>query len=224
LALILNIDTATDIASVCISKDGQAIAYRQNNKQKEHASFVHAAIGSMVEEAEKELKQLDAFGVTAGPGSYTGLRVGLATAKGFCYALNKPLITINTLEVMTQAALSEEQGASDINLLYCPMIDARRMEVFTAIYNNRKETLLPPTALVLESSTFKDLMSNSAITFFGSGSNKFKEIICNANAEFQHINYNAKHLGILADLAFFKQEFSDVAYAQPKYLKEFHSF
>jgi len=224
LALILNIDTATDLASVCISEDGYSIAYYENNQQKEHASFVHAAINSILKEAGKELQQIDAFAVTSGPGSYTGLRVGLATAKGFCFALNKPLITVNTLQVMVQAAIMGKTSLfNNINMLCCPMIDARRMEVYTAIYTHQMEPLLQPTAIVLEPSTFDTWMNNIPVLFFGSGSAKLKSLILNENAFFADIKFNAKHLALLATKSFSIKKFADVAYAEPDYVKEFFS-
>lgn len=224
MALIINIDTATNLASVCISENENSIAYCENNQQKEHASFVHAAINSILKEAGKELQQIDAFAVTSGPGSYTGLRVGLATAKGFCFALNKPLITVNTLQVMVQAAIMEKQLLrNDINMLYCPMIDARRMEVYTAIYTREMELRLQPTAIVLEPSTFDTWMNNCPVLFFGSGSAKLKPLIWNKNAFFADVKFNAKHLALLAAEAFSKKKFADVAYAEPDYVKEFFS-
>ncbi len=224
MALILNIDTATDIASVCISDNGYSIAYSENNQQKEHASFVHAAINSILKEAGKELAQIDAFAVTSGPGSYTGLRVGLATAKGFCFALNKPLITVNTLQVMAKAAIMENSPAiNNINMLYCPMIDARRMEVYTAIYNRAMETQLKPTAVVIEPESFDRWLNNSPILFFGSGSAKLKGLLSNEKAVFADINSNAKNLAQLAEKLFSQKKFADIAYAEPDYVKDFFS-
>jgi tRNA threonylcarbamoyladenosine biosynthesis protein TsaB len=222
LALILNIDTATDIASVCISENGRSIAYRENHQQKEHASFVHAAINTILIETGKSLQQIDAFAVTSGPGSYTGLRVGLATAKGFCFALHKPLITINTLSVMAQAAIIAKSSLLN-NMLYCPMLDARRMEVYTAIFTADMKLELKPTALILEPSTFDLWLRDSQILFFGSGSPKLRNLLSFEKAVFADIEFNSKHLAMLAEKSFKKEEFSDVAYAEPEYLKNFFS-
>jgi tRNA threonylcarbamoyladenosine biosynthesis protein TsaB len=220
LALILNIDTATDIASVCISENGYSLAYRENNQQKEHASFVHAAINTILIEAGKSLQQIDAFAVTSGPGSYTGLRVGLATAKGFCFALNKPLIIVNTLNVMAQAAIIAKPSALN-NLLYCPMIDARRMEVYTAVFTGDLKSVLQPSAIILEPSTFDFWLKDSLVVFFGSGSAKLKDLLRNDKAIFADIEFNAKNLARLAEKSFSEEEFSDVAYAEPNYIKSF---
>lgn len=223
MALILNIDTATDTASVCISENGHSIAFREHSQQKEHASFVHAAIHSILKEAGKELKQVDSFSVTSGPGSYTGLRIGLATAKGFCFALNKPLITINTLEVMALAAMTNEPSLNNSKILYCPMIDARRMEVYTAIFNRDMAIELQPSAIVLESSTFNFWLKDSSILFFGSGSAKLKSLMSNEKAVFADIKFNAANLAELAEKSFNQKEFTNVAYAEPNYVKEFFS-
>src|SRR5882762_5440642 len=145
MALILNIDTATELASVSLSKEGQSLALLQNKDQKDHASWLHPAIEKMMQETGFRMQELDAVAVTAGPGSYTGLRVGMAAAKGFCYALNIPLITESTLKVMAFAAREQTEPEG----LYCPMIDARRMEVFTALYSTDLVEIIPATAMVI---------------------------------------------------------------------------
>ena len=222
MALLLNIDTATEVASVCVSLNGSSVAFKENKHQKEHASFVHAAVKSILEEAGIQLKDVDAFAVTSGPGSYTGLRVGMATAKGFCYAFSKPLIAINTLEVMAKAALDINAGLDETTLL-CPMIDARRMEVFTAIFDYNLKTLLPPQPLILEENTFNSLITEEKIIFFGSGSAKFKLVTTLKNAVFENIESDAKNLASLADQAFQQKKFTDVSYSEPNYFKDFQS-
>ena len=222
MPLLLNIDTATEIASICLSVDGVPLVIKKNEQQKEHASFVHTAIASVLDGTGYQLKNIDAFVVTSGPGSYTGLRVGMATAKGFCYALSKPLIAINTLEVMTKAALgSGEKFEEDI--LFCPMIDARRMEVFTAVYNSNLETVLSPRPLVLQEDSFCGYLEKNKMIFFGSGSNKFRQFEPGGNALFSNIKYDASHLGMLGAVAFVEKKFSDLSYSEPTYFKEFHS-
>jgi tRNA threonylcarbamoyladenosine biosynthesis protein TsaB len=222
LALILNIDTATELASVCLTENEKPLSYRENEHQKEHASFVHLAVQQVMAEVRKDLAEVDAIAVTSGPGSYTGLRVGLATAKGLCFALNKPLITIGTLEVMTRAALNQ-LGESSSDLLYCPMIDARRMEVFTAIFNSRMEVILEPQALIISEETFQQYLKDKNVVFFGSGSEKLKKILANEKAMFAHVVATAKDLGALANHEYSGKKFADIAYSSPNYLKEFHS-
>ena len=222
MALLLNIDTATGIASVCVSRDGISLAFRESYEQREHASFVHAAIQSILKEAGVSLKEIEAFSVTSGPGSYTGLRVAMATAKGFCYAFSKPLITVNTLEVMVKAALDQLGEIGEADLL-CPMIDARRLEVFTALYERDLTNVLTPRAVVLEEKSFDKFMTKGKVVFFGNGSSKYEPINVSQNAVFEQVEYNAKNLASLADKAFHHGTFTDLTYSQPDYLKEFHS-
>ncbi|MDQ6814918.1 MAG: tRNA (adenosine(37)-N6)-threonylcarbamoyltransferase complex dimerization subunit type 1 TsaB [Bacteroidota bacterium] len=222
MALLLNIDTATEVASVCVSRNGSCIAYRESKHQKEHAAFIHTAIEIVLEEANVRLPEIEAFAVTSGPGSYTGLRVGMANTKGFCYAFSKPLITVNTLEVMSKAALDilVEIGETDI---LCPMIDARRMEVFTALYDQQLNNLLAPQPFIIEENSFEGAAENGEIMFFGSGSVKFKNITALKRARFLEVNSNAKSLAELAEKAFQLANFADVSYSEPNYFKDFQS-
>lgn len=222
MALLLNIDTATEVASVCVSVDGIAVGFKENNQQKEHASFVHLAVKEALEEAHVNIKDVDAFSVTSGPGSYTGLRVGMATVKGFCYALSKPMITVNTLEVMVKAALERAVNKNEAEL-FCPMIDARRMEVFAAVYDREMNCVIEPQAFILDEKGFNDLTFQKKTLFFGSGSFKFKEMNATVNAIFEEIGYSAKDLASLAAKAFNQKIFSDISYSQPHYFKEFYS-
>ena len=221
MATILNIDTATENASVCISIGNSIIGLKENDQQRDHAAFIHLAIQQILEESGKKLDDLDAVAVTIGPGSYTGLRVGLATAKGFCFTLGKPLITISTLSVMAQAAQSS--GLLFPDELICPMIDARRMEVFTAIFNQELEILMPEKALILDEYSFFDCFKKNNIVFFGSGSTKFQGLKHANNARFIEVYHKVNHLAILALQAFQQNKFSDVAYSEPNYLKEFYT-
>jgi tRNA threonylcarbamoyladenosine biosynthesis protein TsaB len=222
LALILNIDTATETASVCVSLNGNPLALLENAQQREHASFIHAAIEQVLSRSGHTLNEIQAFAVTSGPGSYTGLRVGLATAKGFCYALRKPMITINSLEVMAKAAIDTIKDGGDETLL-CPMIEARRMEVFTAVYDKNLQIVLSPQPLILTESSFNNYLLHRMVVFFGSGSKKFKAMAIHANSRFYDIHHTAQHLGILSHKAFRAERFSDITYSEPEYFKDFHS-
>jgi tRNA threonylcarbamoyladenosine biosynthesis protein TsaB len=222
LALILNIDTATDLASVCLSENDKCLALLDNANQKEHASFVHVAVEQLLQQTGKSINQLDAIAVTAGPGSYTGLRVGLATAKGFCYALTKPLITASTLKVMAAAAVRQYQGQIT-EVLFCPMLDARRMEVFTGLFDQELNEMIPETSMILDENTFNILMGKHQIVFFGNGSNKFQLIMNTSNALFIDVQHSAAHLATLSWQAFQRNEFIGIAYAEPSYLKEFYT-
>lgn len=222
MALLLNIDTATETASVCITIHGQPLAIKKNEYQKEHASFVHPAIALMLKETGYSLSDIDAFAVTSGPGSYTGLRVGMAAAKGFCYALSKPLITINTLEVLTRAAI-DANGQSPKDLLFCPMIDARRMEVFTAVYTADMNCIFSPRPIILDKNIFEDYLKNYKMLFFGSGSVKLTQVLLNANGRFSDVRADAANLGTIADRAFRKKQFANISHSVPTYFKDFLS-
>lgn len=217
MSLILNIDTALDIASVCLAKEKQVLQFSANENQKEHSSWLHNSIAGILQKAGHTTKELDAVAVSIGPGSYTGLRVGLAAAKGFCYALQIPLITVNTLKLIAFAAKDE---AVD---LICPMIDARRMEVFTAVYDKKFVEKIPHQAMVLDENSFASLLSTNKVLFCGNGVNKLKSFVSNSHALYSDSTADASHLAHLAYPLFVNKEFANLAYSEPFYLKEFYS-
>jgi tRNA threonylcarbamoyladenosine biosynthesis protein TsaB len=219
MAYILNIDTATDFASVCISADGTILAMEQNATQQQHASFLQPAIQKMTKTTGISLSMLDAVSVSAGPGSYTGLRVGMASAKGICYALQKPLITINTLQVMAYAAREANTDAD--TFFYCPMIDARRMEVFTAVYNASLEPVWEPQAMIPTEESFETLFRQGFICFSGNGCEKLKPILSKPHARFSEAQHHAGHLAALSHESLTRQAFAEIAYAEPFYVKAF---
>lgn len=221
MALLLCIDTSTTHASVALAKDGNVIGLRSNANQRDHASFLQPAIHSLLQEANQNLKELEAIAVTSGPGSYTGLRVGFASAKGLAYALDIPLIAIETTLVMSAAALphlSKEDSA-----LLCPMIDARRMEVFTAIYSTSLQSVSPISALILTGESFAPKLKDSRIFFFGDGAPKWQTICTHSNALFLMVDWNAGNMAELAERFYTQKEFVSLAYSIPVYGKEFHS-
>jgi tRNA threonylcarbamoyladenosine biosynthesis protein TsaB len=217
MALLLNIDTSVEAASVCLAMDNKVLGVSKNEKQKDHAAWLHVAIKQIFDKNDAAPGSIDAVAVTEGPGSYTGLRIGMATAKGICYALNKPLITLNTLLVMANAAKSN--NAEHL----CPMIDARRMEVFSAIYTNELQVVNEPLAITLHEKSFDEELANSTICFFGNGSDKFQKIKRHPNAFFRNIDFDATAMVSLAREKFSRKEFADLAYAEPLYLKEFYT-
>ena len=217
MALILNIDTAVDSASLCLAKDGEAHSFAKNESQKDHASWLHVTIKEVLEKNNIDLRSVDAIAVTAGPGSYTGLRIGMATAKGICYALNKPLICLNTLQVMANAAKNEKAD------LLCPMIDARRMEVFTAIYTKELQIVKEGAAITVNENSFMEYLLKTSVCFFGNGSSKFKTITKHEKAIFSDIKADASSMNSLSEKKFAEKEFADIAYAEPLYLKEFYT-
>jgi tRNA threonylcarbamoyladenosine biosynthesis protein TsaB len=217
MALILNIDTAINVASICLAKDGRVLSIAKNESQKDHASWLHIAIKEIFEKNGLELRLVEAIAITGGPGSYTGLRIGMAAAKGICFALNKPLISLNTLLVMANAAKNESAD------LLCPMIDARRMEVFTAIYTKGLEIVKEPTAITLNENSFVEYLSSNSICFFGNGSNKFQAIKKSSQAFFSDVKTDASSMILLSEKSFGEKKFVDLAYAEPLYLKEFYT-
>ncbi len=221
MSYILNIDTSAGAAQVSIGKHDTCIGSLFNQDQKEHASFLQPAIKQLLADCNLQLKDLNAVSVVNGPGSYTGLRVGLASAKGICYALGIPLITINTLHLMAKAAILAIKltGVSVPQL--CPMIDARRMEVYTAVYNEQLDELICPQAMILDSQSFVANLLQSQILFFGNGAFKMKTLTNSPNALFAGIYENRDALCMLAFEKFSQENFANLAYAEPFYLKEF---
>lgn len=219
---ILNIDTALEIASVSISQDGYVIDSLTNAVQKEHAHFLHTAINEMLTRSFISIKDLDAISVTGGPGSYTGLRVGMAAAKGLSYALNKPLIITGTLNAIAAATLIDIKDQPE-NELICPMIDARRMEVYTAVFNTKMNGILNPCAMILTNESFADMLENKKMLFAGSGSEKFRSLVISSNARFAGQLSLINTIASLAYQKYINKEFADVVAAVPLYLKEFHS-
>ena len=220
MPLILNIDTATAVATISIANDDLVLNSVTSNNQKDHAAFLQPAIKDLLKKCDLSVDKLNAVAVTEGPGSYTGLRVSMASAKGLCYALNIPLITINNLEVMALSAINK---IKDDTALYCPMIDARRMEVFAAIYNHTLKQIVKPTAVILNDKLFEDLLKTNKIYFSESGSLKFKMMSQNDNAVFINNEIIPGNMAQLSYKNYIKRIFSNVAYASPLYIKEFYT-
>ncbi|MDQ3550099.1 MAG: tRNA (adenosine(37)-N6)-threonylcarbamoyltransferase complex dimerization subunit type 1 TsaB [Bacteroidota bacterium] len=225
---ILCIETAVEDSSVCLSSGKKIINFKQTTSSRDSAAWLHPAISDLLKESNILLKDVAAVAVSAGPGSYTGLRVGMATAKGLCYSLQVPLITISTLKMMAASTAADAlASSSDIshlkNNLVCPMIDARRMEVFTAVYDMNMTELLQPQNLILENNSLKALLDKNFITFSGNGSIKFKQLVQHPNALFINNKFNAEHLVPFAIEAYERRYFTDLAYSEPFYGKEFYS-
>ena len=224
MALILSIDTSIDTATICLAKEGVLLGSETNNEPKQHGSFIQKAIVSLLSKNKTEISELDAISVANGPGSYTGLRVGLSSAKGLCFALNKPLLLINTLELLAQAtirrAASDKTDVSDC--LFCPMIDARRLEVFTAVYNHQLENIIKPSALVLDSTSLAEQLNEHKVFFSGNGSPKFKLITQSPNAYFIDIDNldKTEALASMSEINFTNIKNNNLAYSEPFYIKE----
>jgi tRNA threonylcarbamoyladenosine biosynthesis protein TsaB len=217
MSLLLNIDTALEEAFVCLADNGKVITQAVNNDQKDHAAWLHKSVADILQRGNFTPDQLKAVAVSNGPGSYTGLRVGLAAAKGLCYALNIPLITVRTLEIMALAVSGE---AIDLT---CPMIDARRADVFTAVYDKNLEEKVKAHATTLDQHSFSSLLTFHKILFCGNGAGKFRSLVTVPNATFTNTKPDCSHLSQLSFKYFLKKEFSNLAYAEPFYLKDFYS-
>lgn len=219
MAKILLIETATAFCSVALSIDGKIISVKEEGGRNLHASNLTLFIDEVLNNSGMNYSDLDAVGISKGPGSYTGLRIGVSTAKGLCYALEKPLIAIETLKMMAAGFLIQNPGYTG---LVCPMIDARRMEVYTAVYNSDLNLLEPTSAKIIDENSFSDLFSEDTITFLGDGASKCIETLNHTNVHFDDANFNsASNMSALAENAFNDSIFEDVAYFEPYYLKDF---
>lgn len=214
MAIVLCIETATTNCSVTLSVNGSVIAYREDPDNKySHAEQLHVFIKEVLEEAKIDQSHLDAVAVSKGPGSYTGLRIGVSAAKGLCYALDLPLIAVPTLEVLA----SKIEGATTV----VPMLDARRMEVYAAVYAEGKE-IRNTRAEILNETSFVEYLSAGKTIFIGSGVEKFKTSCHHTNAEFIIGELpSAKQMAVLAEKKYNDKTFEDVAYFEPYYLKDF---
>ncbi|RYD70092.1 MAG: tRNA (adenosine(37)-N6)-threonylcarbamoyltransferase complex dimerization subunit type 1 TsaB, partial [Sphingobacteriales bacterium] len=219
MAKILLLETATAVCSVALSVDGKIRFLKEEIGLNLHASNLTLFIEDVVSKSDLKYSDLDAVAVSKGPGSYTGLRIGVSTAKGLCYALEKPLIAVETLEMM--AAGFKIQNP-DYHGLICPMIDARRMEVYTSVYDSNLNLLQPTSAKIIDENSFAEFRSENTITFLGDGAAKCADSLKNQNALFSDLNFNsAANMHLLAEKAYNDNKFEDVAYFEPFYLKDF---
>jgi len=220
MSLILNIDTVDRIAKVSIAENGETIDFLTNDNQKDHAGFLQTGIKTILQKLGISLKDLAAVSVVAGPGSYTGIRVGLASAKGLSYTLKIPLIGINSLELL---AFSVNFETNNDETLIAPMIDARRSEVFTAVYDSSMKIILPSCNMILEKSSFGTILDKFNVIFIGSGKIKWQAICDHKNSLFFLPEVKKNGLELLSHKNFIEKKFIDIAYSEPFYLKEFVS-
>ncbi|MEP2023468.1 MAG: tRNA (adenosine(37)-N6)-threonylcarbamoyltransferase complex dimerization subunit type 1 TsaB [Reichenbachiella sp.] len=220
MSLILGIDTSTSSGSVALLKDGKLIGSQLYSIEKSHSSLLHVMIEQMMKNAGFEMNELSAVAVAEGPGSYTGLRIGVSAAKGLCLALDIPLIAVNTLEAL---AFQLYRRSSD-QVVYCPMLDARRMEVYSALYDSNFTNIKKTAPVILEEYAYEDILENQKVLFFGDGSNKSKEVIKHENAFFvDDIVPSAEEVALLAYDKFKNEAFENVISFEPFYLKEFRT-
>ncbi|MFA4868299.1 MAG: tRNA (adenosine(37)-N6)-threonylcarbamoyltransferase complex dimerization subunit type 1 TsaB [Pedobacter sp.] len=219
MATILQLETATQVCSAAISINGETVALKEQMASNIHAGSLTLFIQDVMDTAGLRFSDLDAVAVSKGPGSYTGLRIGVSTAKGLCFALDLPLIGIDTLQMMSAGFLATQE---DYTGLICAMIDARRMEVFTALFDTQLDYIGNTEAKIIDEHSFADELNASCITFIGDGALKCAAVIQHANASFSEQNFNsAANMSKLALKAYKNAEFEDVAYFEPFYLKDF---
>jgi tRNA threonylcarbamoyladenosine biosynthesis protein TsaB len=214
---ILSIETASHVCSVALHRDGVLLGHSELNIENAHSAKLLRLIEGLFSELSINISQIQAVAVSAGPGSYTGLRIGVSTAKGLCFAQDVPLIGIDTLEAMASPVMKFADPASCI----VPMMDARRKEVYTAIFSSDGNVLKPSHALVVETNPFLDLLESGKIYFVGDGVEKLKAVLDHANSVFLEGQNSAIGVGVLAYKRYLDRKFEDLAYFEPNYLKEF---
>jgi tRNA threonylcarbamoyladenosine biosynthesis protein TsaB len=226
MALILNIETSTEVCSVSLAENGETLFLKESTEGLNHSKILTVFIEDLFKENNLEINSVDAVAVSKGPGSYTGLRIGVSVAKGLCYGLGIPLISANSLEVMGKYAAQNpsKYGFNSVNksVLFCPMIDARRMEVYTAIYNIKGEEIRPVSAEIIDENFISALLEENHVLFFGNGAEKCKTIIQSKNAVFNGPKTtSAEFMQKLTEEKFNNKQFEDIAYFEPFYLKNF---
>lgn len=218
MALILSIETSTNVCSVALHREGVLVANQVHQVDKSHSSLLPGIVLEICEEAGIALKDVEAVAVSEGPGSYTGLRIGVSTAKGFAYTLRIPIIAIPTLDVYLEAVRGKFKG----DFYLCPMMDARRMEVYTKMEDQKGNTVWEVEPKILDENSFAAL--DKPVYLFGNGMPKFREIVDQENLMFiDDIYPNAANMGRIAWEKYQKEVFEDVAYFEPNYLKEWRT-
>jgi len=223
MGLILCIETATEVCSVALTGDGNILAVRESAARNVHSSMLTQFIDEIFKSSDLTIDKLDAIAVSMGPGSYTGLRIGVATAKGLCYALGKPLIAIPTLRSMAEGMNYKLQMTNDKKILFCPMIDARRMEVYSELFDEAGNSVREVRAEIIDAWSFQQYLADHTIVFGGEGSEKCKpDLAGHPHALFMdEFMASAIYLAVLANEKFNQQQFENLAYFEPFYLKEF---
>lgn len=220
MAKILHIDTSTDVCLVALSENNQIKATRIDTNGQNHSKLIGTFVQEVLNEAACTANELNAVALSAGPGSYTGLRIGTSFVKGLCFGVGIPVITLPTLQILAQEALLQNPGIEP-NARLCPMIDARRMEVYTAVYNAQVQEQTAAWPEIVTETSFQDFL-NQPTYFFGNGSDKCQSTLQHPNAHFiAGIQPSAMAMMLLAEKAYQAGQFADTAYFEPFYLKEF---
>lgn len=223
MANILNIDTSSMQCSVAVCKDGEVIMGLESSQKMDHSTSLAPFVKQCMDFLQERGEKLDAISVTNGPGSYTGLRIGLSMAKGLAYGLDVPLITLSSLEVMTVRAIFSYPDFNGDELIV-PMVDARRMEVFTGVYDSALRLVIDEHPEILDENSFSELKNKGKVLFIGDGSQKFEPLYSGDNAVWLGSGMpHAKYMGALSEKYFKEKRFSDVAYTVPNYLKAYQT-
>lgn len=223
MSKILCIETSTEVCSVSLADQGEIIAFKENLNGLSHSKLLTVYIDDILKENDLKVSDLDAVAVSEGPGSYTGLRIGVSAAKGLCFGAEIPLIAVSPLDAMTYGVSkrASELGIGEADILV-PMLDARRMEVYSAKYDMNGERITEVTPLIIDEESFSDELEEFKMYFFGNGSAKCKEVISSENAIFvEDVITTSQNMAALAEAKFLKEDFVDVAYFEPFYLKSF---
>ena len=224
MALILCIETGTDICSVGLSRDGELVSLRESDEGRDHAKRVGVFVDELLRENDIAPDELDAIAVGMGPGSYTGLRIGVSFAKGMCYALQIPLVAVGSLDALAEVAIEDnEAGILDVenwnDAILCPMVDARRMEVYTRLFDAQGQPLSEVAAEIVTSESFSEWRKDKQLVIFGNGAAKCQKVL--PDATFINITPSARGLARLAEQRLQSGQTEDIAYFEPFYLKEF---
>lgn len=224
MALILCIETGTDICSVGLSRDGELVSLRESDEGRDHAKRVGVFVDELLRETGIAPDELDAIAVGMGPGSYTGLRIGVSFAKGMCYGLQIPLVAVGSLDALAEVAIEDnEAGILDVkdwnDAVLCPMVDARRMEVYTRLFNAAGEPLSEVSAEIVTEESFAEWRKGRQLVIFGNGAAKCREIL--PDATYVNITPSARGLARLAEQRLQEGKTEDIAYFEPFYLKDF---
>jgi len=220
---ILYLETATKVCSVAVSENDHLISIKESAVANSHSSLITLYAEEVLSAANIEFKDLSAVCVSMGPGSYTGLRIGVSTAKGFCYSLNIPLIAVNTLQSMANNYLAEHEKKIKKNSIICPMIDARRMEVYAAFFDTDNHFIKETSADIIDETSYANILEKKEIIFFGDGMQKCKDILSkHKNAKFEDsFNVSSKGMISIGWKKFQEKQFENIAYFEPFYLKDF---
>ena len=216
---ILCVDTTSEFCSVSLFNGNELVNTVNSKIERSHSKLIISLVEKVIKESKIEISDIDAFSISRGPGSYTGLRIGLSCLKGFCYGLDKPLISLNTLKILAKSA-TEKIDNKDSYI--CPMVDARRMEVFTKLYNYSMDEVSGDRALILDNNSFSNY-KDKIIYIVGSGSSKFEDISDNINFKFlPDIIPNSIHMGELSFNKFLNNDFEELSTFEPNYIKDFY--